>query len=208
MDKEAYKRGEQHFLEGLEVRRNFWETHKDIVVEVAKKVAAGLTCGSKILLCGNGGSAADAQHIAAEFVNRYKMERPPLPAIALTTDSSILTAIGNDYSFADVFVKQVKALGLGGDFLFGISTSGKSANVLAALAVAREREMITVGFCGAKPSLMQDHCDYLFLVPSEKTPIIQEVHIAIGHILCELIDYFLFEDGEALEKYIDDREDF
>ncbi|KUJ95559.1 MAG: Phosphoheptose isomerase [Desulfonauticus sp. 38_4375] len=206
MNNEALKRGEKHFLEGAKVREKFWQENKNILLEVSKIIAAALTKGAKILLCGNGGSAADSQHLAAEFVNRYKLERPPLPAIALTTDTSILTAIGNDYCFTDIFVKQIKALGMPGDILLAFSTSGKSANILTALAVAREKNILTIGFTGGKGNLMADHCDYLFAVPSTNTPLIQEVHITIGHVLCDLIDYFLFEDGESLEKYLDYKE--
>jgi len=200
----AYERAQKHFEQGLEVRQRCWEENKKRIVKVAQVLAKGLIQGSKILLCGNGGSAADAQHLAAEFVNRYKLERPPLPALALTTDTSILTAVGNDYSFLDIFVKQVKALGVPGDILLGISTSGKSANVLAALAVAKEKNMLTIGFCGEDSGLMQDHCDYILSVPSTNTPIIQEVHIAIGHVLCDLVDFFLFEDYQTLEKYMEE----
>ncbi|MDQ7032142.1 MAG: D-sedoheptulose 7-phosphate isomerase [Desulfonauticus sp.] len=202
MADKAYQKIEMHFLDGVRLRKDFFAKYKEMLLKVAKVIAASLTQGGKVLLCGNGGSAADSQHIAAEFVNRYKMERPPLPAIALTTDTSILTAVGNDYSFNDIFVKQIKALGLAGDVLIAISTSGKSPNIVAALATAKEKSLVTIGLTGANPNLMQDFCDYLFLVNSQNTPLIQEIHITIGHVLCDLIDYFLFEDIDALEKYM------
>jgi D-sedoheptulose 7-phosphate isomerase len=159
---------------------------------VAEVTAAALGSGRKLLLCGNGGSAADAQHWAAELVGRFLRDRPPLPAIALTTDSSALTCIGNDYGFEQVFARQVTALGQGGDVLFALSTSGNSANVLAALEVARGRGLVCVGFTGAREGRMDALCDLLLRVPSTETARIQEGHEALGHALCGAIEARLF----------------
>ena len=145
-------------------------------------MARSLVAGGKILFCGNGGSAADAQHFAAELVNRFLMERPPLPAVALTTDSSALTAIGNDYDFSLIFSRQVQALGRPGDVLVGISTSGKSPNVCEALRTAQENGLITVGLSGGNGGAMVAHCHHALIVPDKSTPLIQEVHAAIGHM--------------------------
>jgi len=147
-----------------------------------------LEAGHKILLCGNGGSAADAQHIAAELTGRYKIERKGLPAIALTTDTSALTAIGNDYGYEYVFARQVEALAQQGDLLIAISTSGNSQNVLYALQKAKEMGCRTVGLSGKGGGKMSDLCDINIVVPSDDTARIQEMHIMIGHILCQLID--------------------
>ena len=145
----------------------------------------------KILLCGNGGSAADAQHLAAELTGRYERERQPYPAIALTVDSSALTAIGNDYGFVEIFARQVKAYGSDGDILIAISTSGRSPNVVAALKAARALKMITIGFTGAEGRDMTELCDHLLAVPASRTNRVQEMHIAIGHMLCGAIETFL-----------------
>lgn len=185
-----------------QVRSAFWQDSGEQVVEVARTLALTLVRGGKILLCGNGGSAADAQHLAAEFVSRFEMERPPLPALALTTDSSVLTAIGNDHGFEQVFSKQVKALARKGDVLMGISTSGNSANVLQALQVAREVGVGTVGLLGRDGGEMRSLCDYVLCVPAERTAWIQEVHIMLGHMLCRLVDYFLFEAADQLQPYV------
>jgi D-sedoheptulose 7-phosphate isomerase len=144
--------------------------------------------GGKILIFGNGGSAADAQHIAAELVGRYKASRKGLPAIALTTDTSALTAIGNDYSYDYVFHRQVEALANKGDVVIGISTSGSSANVISALKLASELNCKTIGFSGQDGGIMKDICDINLVAPSEDTPRIQEIHIIIGHTICHLID--------------------
>lgn len=144
--------------------------------------------GKKVLLCGNGGSAADAQHIAAEFVGRYESERKGLPAIALTTDTSALTALGNDYGYERIFARQVEAIANEGDLLVGISTSGNSPNVLAALTVAKEIGCFTIGLTGAKGGVMAELCDSCVLIPSIRTSRIQEAHIAIGHLWCEFVD--------------------
>jgi D-sedoheptulose 7-phosphate isomerase len=144
------------------------------------------------LLAGNGGSAADAQHIAAEFVGRYAFDRPGLPAIAFTTDTSMLTAIGNDYGFDQIFSRQLEANGRKGDVFIGISTSGSSSNVTAALQRARELDIITIGLTGQGGGEMQSLCDHCIKVPSMSTPRIQESHIMLGHIICDLVEEALF----------------
>jgi D-sedoheptulose 7-phosphate isomerase len=156
--------------------------------KIADVVAGSLEKGGKILLCGNGGSAADAQHIAAELVGRYEIERAPLAAIALTTDTSALTAIGNDYGFDRVFERQVLALGNKGDVLIGISTSGKSPNILLALDAAKQGGLATVGFTGAKGGDMSSCCDIVLHAPSDKTAVIQQIHITAAHVICGLVE--------------------
>jgi D-sedoheptulose 7-phosphate isomerase len=149
--------------------------------------------GNKLLLFGNGGSAADAQHIAAEFTNRFLIERPPLPAIALTTDTSALTAIANDYDYAQIFAKQVKALGKAGDIALAISTSGNSANVLAAIATCKQLKIGTIGLTGGNGGKMVGTVDYLLRVSEGKnSPRIQETHILVGHVICDIVDQTLF----------------
>jgi D-sedoheptulose 7-phosphate isomerase len=156
--------------------------------KIAEAITASLMEGGKVLLCGNGGSAADAQHIAAEFVGRYEGDRPPLAAIALTTDTSALTAIGNDYGFDHVFERQVQALGKMGDVLIAISTSGKSPNVLRALETAKKLGLFTVGFGGAHDGPMAMHCNLMLRAPSDKTPVIQQIHITAAHIICGIVE--------------------
>ncbi len=202
MSESALQKVLDHARSGLETREAFFESSSNQVVEISRALALALAKGGKILFCGNGGSAADCQHLAAELVNRFKLERPALPGIALTTDSSILTAVGNDYSFDNVFEKQVQAFGAPGDVLIGISTSGSSPNVIAALKEARRKEMLTVGMTGAGTGEMISLCDHVVSIPSKDTPVIQEVHIAVGHLFCELIDHFLFEAVTELEPYL------
>jgi D-sedoheptulose 7-phosphate isomerase len=172
-----------------------------LVSEQAEQVAAAaqvladtLKRGGKILLFGNGGSAADAQHLAAEFVNRFQIERPPLAALALTTDTSILTSIANDYDFLEVFAKQVRALGLPGDAALGFSTSGNSGNVVRALEVAREMGLKTLALSGRDGGPVAAAAELAIVVPSWSTPRVQEVHITIGHVLCDLVDFLLFPE--------------
>lgn len=165
------------------------------VAGAAQACISCLRAGGKILLAGNGGSAADAQHIAGELVARFAYDRPGLAAIALTTDSSVLTAIGNDYGYEDLFARQVQALGRHGDVVIGYSTSGRSANVLAALAQARALGMVCVGLTGNRGGPMRDICDHLLEVPAADTPKIQEGHLVLGHILCGWIERELFPRG-------------
>jgi D-sedoheptulose 7-phosphate isomerase len=163
------------------------------VVEVAEAMTKCLRSGNKILFFGNGGSAADAQHLAAELSGRFLKERASLAGWALTTNSSVLTAIGNDYSFDDVFARQVQGIGSPDDVAFGITTSGNSPNVLRAVNVARERRLVTVGLSGQTGGKLYGVVDHCICIPSDQTPRIQEAHILTGHILCELIEQALFE---------------
>jgi D-sedoheptulose 7-phosphate isomerase len=167
----------------------------DAVTAVAQSLIDAYRAGGKLILFGNGGSAGDAQHIAAEFVGRFQLERDPLPALALTVNGSALTAIANDYGYDEVFARQLRGLGAAGDVVVGISTSGGSANVIAALRAARSAGMVTVGFTGGDGGLMRAVCDHCLVVPSGDTPRIQEGHILLGHVLCELVESTLFPDA-------------
>ena len=185
----------QHALsESISLKQRFAAEQGEKVVAAARMLAKALQGGSKILLFGNGGSAADAQHLAAEFVNRFQIERPPLAALALTTDTSILTAIANDYDFREVFAKQVKALGRPGDVAWGFSTSGASANVAEALSAARKLGLKTLALSGGDGGPVAAQADIALVAPSHSTPRIQEVHITIGHVLCDLVDFLLFPE--------------
>ena len=167
------------------------ETIKNLASDIEKAgklIVSTLKAGNKILLFGNGGSAGDAQHIAAELTGRYKTERQGLPAIALTTDTSALTAIGNDYGFDRIFDRQVEAIGQKGDLLIGISTSGNSPNVINALNDGKKSGMKSIGFSGKGGGAMKDHCDINLIIPSDDTARIQEMHILIGHVLCGIVD--------------------
>jgi D-sedoheptulose 7-phosphate isomerase len=174
--------------ESGQVVRQMVEREATTLAGIADRLAAVLQAGGTIYLCGNGGSAADAQHVAAEFVGRFLRERRPLPAVALTTNTSILTAIGNDYDFNQVFSRQVRAQVSERDAVVGISTSGKSANVLQALAAGRERGAATVGFTGLPGEPLASACALCLRVPSALTPRIQEAHIVAWHIVCDLIE--------------------
>lgn len=162
------------------------------IADVAQHAIDALRAGNKIILAGNGGSASDAQHIAAELVGRFEQDRPGLPAMALTTNASQLTALSNDYGYEAVFSRQLQALGRAGDVFFGLSTSGNSANVVNAVEVAREQELITVGMTGNSGGRLESLCDVCIQVPSANTARIQEAHITIGHILCAQIEQALF----------------
>ncbi|MDR6564793.1 MULTISPECIES: D-sedoheptulose 7-phosphate isomerase [unclassified Arcicella] len=165
-----------------------------LIDEVASVVVAAYKSGNKTILAGNGGSAADAQHIAGEFVSRFYFDRPGLASIALTTDTSVLTAIGNDYGYEKLFSRQVQAQGKPGDIFIGISTSGNSPNVIKALETCKEMGIISIGLTGEKGGAMADLCDYCIKVPSNETPRIQEVHILIGHIICCIVEEEIFAE--------------
>lgn len=166
--------------------------YRRVLADMADAITASLGNGGKLLICGNGGSAGDAQHIAGEFVSRLMYDRAPLAAIALTTDTSVLTAAGNDYGFDRVFERQVLALGQPGDVLLGISTSGTSANVLRALAAGRGRQLRCIGFAGAQGGPMAEGCDLLLQAPSARTPVIQQLHIVAAHVVCALVERAMF----------------
>jgi len=161
----------------------------------AQECVKCLKNGGKILLAGNGGSAAEAQHVAGEFVSRFALDRPGLPAIALTTDTSIITAIGNDYGYETLFARQIQALGKAGDIFIGYSTSGRSVNIINAFKEARRRGMVCIGFTGNRGGVMRELCDYLIVIPSSDTPKIQEGHLVLDHILCGLVEKLLFSEG-------------
>lgn len=180
------------FRESIRVKEKILEDKLDSIHQIAKVVVESLKNGGKILLCGNGGSAADCQHIASELVGRFKMERNPLPAIALSTDTSILTSLANDYSFDQVFERQVRALARKGDLLIGISTSGRSPNVIRAAKAAKELGLKTVAFTGRSGGELGKVADISFKVPSDETPRIQESHITAAHAICEVVERELF----------------
>jgi D-sedoheptulose 7-phosphate isomerase len=185
---------EHRIHQSIEVKRRILEDPLLLgqIQSATELVILAYRNGRKTLLAGNGGSAADAQHIAAEFVGRYGFDRPALPSIALTTDTSILTAVGNDYGYERIFSRQVEALGTEGDVFVGISTSGNSANILEALAACKEKGIRSIGLTGARGGGMADLCDICLRVPSEETARVQESHILIGHILCGLVEEELF----------------
>ncbi|MCX5842849.1 MAG: D-sedoheptulose 7-phosphate isomerase [Deltaproteobacteria bacterium] len=186
------------FKESSNLKEAFVGENLDGIVSVVEVITAALKAGNKILLFGNGGSAADAQHLAAEFVNRFIIERPPLPAIALSTDTSVITSIGNDYDFSEIFSKQIRAIGQAGDVAWGISTSGSSRNVIKAFEVAKKVGMVTIGVTGRDGGDIAKMVDYSLNVASHSTPRIQEVHITLGHVICEMVDFKLFQrpDGK------------
>lgn len=188
------------FADSIAAKQQFLHDYGEALIRATQEVVHTLQAGGKILLFGNGGSAADAQHIAAEFVNRYLIERPPLPAIALTTDTSALTSIANDYGVADLFAKQIQALGKPGDVAIALSTSGNSPNVLRALDVCRELQIRTIGLTGGNGGKMADRVDHVLCVSATRvTPRIQEAHILIAHTICELVDQVLFAPTRTLQ---------
>jgi D-sedoheptulose 7-phosphate isomerase len=186
---------ERFVAESLRVKAEFFGKNAALIAETAEKMARAVGQGHKVLLFGNGGSAADAQHIAAEFVGRFMPDRLPLAALSLATDTSVLTALGNDYGYNAVFSRQIQALGNPEDIAIAISTSGNSPSILEALDVARAKRLFTIGFTGEDGGKMIGRSDVLFRVPSRMTPRIQETHITLGHVLCELVDRELFPEA-------------
>ena len=196
------QRIEQHFIDSADLKYQAAQTLSKPIAAAISAILASVTSGGKVLACGNGGSAADAQHFAAEFVGRFERERPELGAIALTTDSSILTAIANDYDYAQIFAKQVRALGQPGDVLLAMSTSGNSGNVIAAIEAAHERDMTVValtGRGGGKMNQVLRDTDVHVCVPHERTARIQEVHLLTIHCICDGVDTQLLGVGEGNE---------
>ncbi len=184
----------------IDVKQKLLDSQKlmDLIQEVALKCVEVYKNGNKTIIAGNGGSAADAQHIAGEFVSRFYFDRPGLASMALTTDTSIMTAIGNDYGYEKLFSRQVQANGVKGDMFIGISTSGNSANVIEALKECKEKGIITVGLTGEKGGKMAEMCDFCIKVPSNETPRVQEAHILIGHIICAVVEEAIFGKGFEL----------
>lgn len=185
------------FKESAQVKEVFVNENLPKIMTVVEVMTAALKKGNKIMIFGNGGSAADAQHLAAEFVNRFLIERPPLAAMALSTDTSIITAIGNDYDYSEIFSKQIRALGLEGDVAWGISTSGNSPNVIKGLETAKKMGLTTVVLTGKDGGAIARMADYALNVSSQSTPRIQETHITVGHVICEMIDFKLFQRPAA-----------
>ncbi|HQN18910.1 MAG TPA: D-sedoheptulose 7-phosphate isomerase [Syntrophobacteraceae bacterium] len=183
---------EKSFHESIKVKESLCRMGFGLILDMVEMLSAAFCGAHRLFLFGNGGSAADAQHVAAEFVNRFLLERRPLPAVALTVDSSVLTSISNDYQFDDVYVKQLQALGQPGDVGLGISTSGRSPNVLKALKWARENGLHTIGWAGEDKTDMDIYCDLVLHIPSRVTARIQECHITVAHIVCQLVEERLF----------------
>ncbi|MCB1196652.1 D-sedoheptulose 7-phosphate isomerase [bacterium] len=182
---------ESYLSNGVDLRAEIRNSYIDKIYDIAYAVYKTLKSGYKVYVCGNGGSAADAQHFAAEFVNRYLLERDPLPVIALTTDTSVITSIGNDYSFDEIFSKQIKAFAKKNDCVIAISTSGKSPNIINALKQAKNSSCVTISITGKDGGNMPQFSDYTFIVPSQCTPLIQEIHLTIEHLICDIVEQLL-----------------
>jgi len=181
------------FDESIKIKAKFAKDNAELIAKVSRLIAESFNEGKKLIIFGNGGSACDASHIAAEFVNRFKRDRPGLPAIALNTDMAVLTSIANDYDFSEIFARQVKTLADTGDIVIAISTSGNSKNVLKAVDVAKRKGLRTIAFTGSKGEKLISKSDYAFVVPSDDTPRIQETHITLAHVVCQLVEEILFE---------------
>ena len=189
---------EESFKQSIKVLTEITENEKiiDIVVNASEAVCTAYRNNKKTLFAGNGGSAADAQHFAAEFVSRFNFDRPGLPAIALSTDTSIITAIGNDYGYEKIFSRQIQASAIEGDVMFAFSTSGTSKNILEALRECKKKKVTTIGFTGKNNQAMIQDCDYCISVPSSVTSIIQECHGLLGHIICSYVEKTIFGDDK------------
>ncbi len=182
------------FEESIRVKEKFIEDKNiDRIIEVARTIANAFNDGKKLILFGNGGSSTDASHIAAEFINRFKRERPGLPAISLNSDMAVITSIANDYDFSEIYSKQLKAISEEGDIVIAISTSGNSPNIMKAMDVAKKKKLTTIALTGLKGEKFASKATYAFVVPSDSTPRIQETHITLGHVLCQMVEEILFE---------------
>ncbi|MCC7203396.1 MAG: D-sedoheptulose 7-phosphate isomerase [Nitrospirae bacterium] len=180
------------FADSIRTKELFISQYSQLIGEVSELIISAFRNGNKLLLMGNGGSSSDASHIAGEFVNRFQKDRPPLPAIALNTDMAVITSIGNDYGYDLVFSRQVEALSRKGDIVIAISTSGNSPNVVAAVEAAKNLGITTIGLTGGGGGRLASLADYAFVVPSQSTPRIQEVHITLGHVICQVVEDALF----------------
>ena len=181
------------FEESIRIKERFGKENVEAIVAASKMIAVAFNEGKKLFLFGNGGSAADASHIAAEFVGRFKRERPALSALALTTDTAVMTSIANDYDYSEIFSRQLKALSEEGDVVIAMSTSGNSPNVLKAMDTARKRKLKAIALTGAKGEKLASKADISFVVPSDNTARVQETHITLGHVLCQMVEEILFE---------------
>jgi D-sedoheptulose 7-phosphate isomerase len=189
MDKKIFRA----FEDSIAVKEKFAKENTPLIAEVSRLIADAFNDGKKVLIFGNGGSACDASHIAAEFVNRFKRDRPGLPAIALNTDVAVMTSIANDYDYSEIFARQVKTLGEEGDISIAISTSGSSKNILKAVDAAKKKGLKTIAFTGSKGEKFAAKNDWAFVVPSDDTPRVQEVHITLAHVICQMVEEILFE---------------
>jgi D-sedoheptulose 7-phosphate isomerase len=187
--------------ESARIKTEVAETQGDVVDQIAHRIAQALREGNRVYLMGNGGSAADAQHIAGTLINRLLLDRGPLPAVALTTDTSVITSVANDYGFTEIFSKQIAALVKEGDVVWGLSTSGNSPNVVTAMRLAREMGALTIGLTGRTGGEMVKYCDYCVCVPATLAPWIQETHISLGHAICDVIERTIFEGSHAIGGY-------
>ena len=181
------------FEDSIAVKEKFAKENAPLIAEVSRLIADAFNDGKKVLIFGNGGSACDASHMAAEFVNRFKRDRPGLPAIALNTDMAVMTSIANDYDYSEIFARQVKTLGEEGDISIAISTSGSSRNILKAVDAAKKKGLKTIAFTGSKGEKFAAKNDCAFVVPSDDTPRVQEVHITLAHVICQMVEEILFE---------------
>lgn len=181
------------FEDSAAIKQKFIKTHLNLVIETSRLISAAFNRGRKVILFGNGGSATDASHIAGEFVNRFKKQRPGLPAISLNTDVAVLTSIANDLDYSEIFSRQVKALTQEGDVVVALSTSGNSPNILKGVDAAKRKKAKVIAFTGSKGERLTKKCDIAFVVPSQDTPRIQETHITLGHVLCQMVEEILFE---------------
>lgn len=203
MSEKALEKVVGYTRKGMEVRENFFARHAEQLVAAGRAVAVSLARGGKVLLCGNGGGAADCQRMASLFLNRFDLERPPLPAIALSADSAVVTALGNDTGFDAVYERQVRALGAAGDIFFGICAAGNSHNVLLAMREARRKGMVTIGMTGPHGREMGADCDHLLEVPTKSPAIAQEIHLAAANVMCMVVDHYLFEAVLELSPYLE-----